>query len=661
MSDAGMPPSDFQDPQTLARRESQRLAWWAERGIWARLQEKNAAAAPFVVAGGPVDAQPVLSVDAASTRILQDVVAKFRHLSGRRCDVLPGWSVHGLALERAVEQRLQEENADRQALSPEGFLERCRAYVRECNGLQEAELQRWGVWGGGAPPFWTLEASFAARELRELAALARQGGLTRLQKPAFWCPRDQTVLGEEEVEDAPRQSPSLYMAFRAGPELAERLPMLAGREVFFLVWTSAPWMLPANQSLSVNGDFEYVFYQLGERVICAARTLLAKALAEVKGDELVKKTAHLRGGDVETVGFEDPRRILAYASGEDLEHLTYQHPWLERTGRVVLSPQVTDEVGTGCVLTPPEPGAQGVDLSSAVREDGRSVELLAERGALLNEKTDTVEHPVPHCRFCHQPVLHQPLDQWCIPMDRALEGGKTPRELALEAVDRVRWLPEEAHGRIRRALEGQKERGLGRQRRWGVPLPVAFCEGCDEALALPEAMERVADAVEKEGVGVWFRTPVEAFLGPDVRCARCGGSAFRRGTEVLDARFDAACMFPAVLERWQRRAADLCLEGVAPHGGWFLASLQVGAGIRAQALALACLTHGPEVSPGRVFPVETLRQQYGAEVLRLWVATPRRSSGSAPAGRRPSGGEPGPCAGAEHPARRAEPSGRLRP
>ncbi|MDC0711457.1 class I tRNA ligase family protein [Stigmatella sp. ncwal1] len=407
MSDAGLPPSDFQDPLNLSRRESQMLAGWAERGIWARLRQQNAGAEPFVLAGGPVDARPFLPVDTAFHRILQDIVAKFRHLSGCRCDVLPGWSVHGQALEQ------------------------------ECLGLQEAELQRLGVFGRAEASYRTRDASSAERELRERAALARRGELTRLLKPSFWCPRDQRVLAEEEVEDAPRQSPSLYMAFRAGPELAERLPMLAGQEVFFLVWTSAPWRLPAHQTLSVNGDFEYVFYQLGERVVCAARPLLAKVLAEVKGDELVKKTAHLRGGDVETVGFENPRRILAYASGEDLEHLTYQHPWLERTGRVVLSPHVTDEAGTGLVLTAPAQGGEWVEFSRAVREDGRYdgsvgealqgqnvfeadpliVELLEARGVLLNEKRDRVEHRVPHCRSCHQPVLLLALDQWFIPLE----------------------------------------------------------------------------------------------------------------------------------------------------------------------------------------------------------------------------------------------------
>lgn len=632
MSDAGVPPGDSLNP---LENEARLARGWAERGIGARLLEKNAGAEPFVLVDGPSEGAGPVSPDDALGRLLTDIAAKFRNLSGRPCRVVPGWSTHGRALEQAVAQRLQAEGVDPGALSREAFQARCRAQALEGIRLQTAAYQRMGVFADWEAPSRTMDPAAAAQALRELATLARRGLLSRQRRWAYGCARCQTVLSEEEVEEVPRQSPSLYVAFRAGPELAGRMPMLEGREVFFLGWTAAPWTLPVNETLSVHADFEYVFYQLGERVICAARPLLAKVLAEVKGDELVKKTAHLRGGDVETVGFEDFRRILAYASGEDLQHLTYQHPWLERTGRVVLSPHVTDEAGTGLVPTAPVAGENGEGHPSLVGLDGRYdgsvgaalqgqqvfeadariIDLLAERGALLNAKTDTVEHPAPRCRSCHQPAFLLARPQWFIPMDPAL------RAQALEAVDRVQWMPEEGLGRLRRGLEAQKDWGLGQQRRWGVPLPVAFCEGCGEAIASPEVMERVASAVEQEGVDVWFRTPVETFLGAGVRCKGCGGSTFRRETELLDAGFDAACMLPAVLARHARGSADLCVARSDSRGEAFRRSWLVWAGTRGQVPSRACFTHGAVSTPDGPLPVERILEVYGAEVLRLWAAT----------------------------------------
>jgi isoleucyl-tRNA synthetase len=669
MSDAGAPPQDFRGTLNLPRTEfsprgdplrlePRMLAWWAERGTWARMREQRAGAEPFVLADGPPGAHGPLHAGHALNKVLKDIVVKYRHLSGRRCDFIPGWDTHGLLLEKAVEERLQERKIDPRTLPREAFLEQCRAYALECLELQKAGFQRLGVFASWEAPYRTLDPAYEAQALRELATLARRGLLARRKKPVPWCVNDRTVLAETEVEDAPRKSPSAYVAFRAGPEVAERFSSLKGREVFFLTWTLAPWTLPANVGLTVNADSEYVFYEAGERVLCMAKDLLAQVLAEVKADELVMKSARLPGGDVETVAFDDLRRILVYASGEELEHLSYQHPLLERTGRVVLGGPATLEEGTGLVHLAPGLGQgdfevgqkYGLELYNPVGRNGRYdetvgaplqglrvleadpviLELLAERGALLNAKKDTVEHRQPHCRGCHQPVIQAAVSQWFIALDAPLTGGKTLRQRVLEEVDRVKWLPEGGSTSLRGALEGREDWCISRQRSWGVPLPAADCEGCGEAVASPEVMERVAAAVEKEGSGVWYRTPVEEFLGADFRCASCGGSRFRRETDTLDPRFEAACMFSAVLERRQRLPADLCLEGREQLSGWLASSMVVSVGTREVSPYRACLTHGFVVdaqgerlsrSQGPLITAEALIQQHGAELLRLWVAS----------------------------------------
>lgn len=279
------------------------------------------------------------------------------------------------------------------------------------------------------------DADAPPKDSQDGPGLARGGPPPGGTKPVPWCLHEQRALEEAEVESTPRTGPSAYVAFRAGPEVAERFSALQGREVFFVTWSTAPWTLPAHQALAVDADAEYVFYEAGARVLCVAKALLAKVLAEVKADELVMKSARLPGGEVETVAFEDLRKVLVYASGEELEHLTCRHPFLERTGRVVLSARVPLEAGTGLVNLAPAHGLEdyevaqrhGLASDSPVRADGRYdgtagpvlrglhvleagpaiLGLLAERGALLNAKTDTVEHRQPHCARCHHPVIYR--------------------------------------------------------------------------------------------------------------------------------------------------------------------------------------------------------------------------------------------------------------
>ena len=652
-----LPRTEFPIKGNLARLEPRMLEWWAERRVFAKLLEHNAAAEPFVLPDGPPYANGHLHAGHALNKVLKDLVVKSRNMAGYRCDFIPGWDTHGLPIEQAVEKRLKEQKIDKRTLSRDEFLERCRAYALEFIGIQRAEFQRLGVFGSWEAPYRTLDFAYEAQELRELAAFARRGMLYRRKKPVYWCLTDQTALAEAEVEYEEHSSPSVYVAFRAGPELAERFSALKGREVSLLIWTTTPWTLPANLAIAVHGDFEYVFYDVGPRVICVAKQLLAQVLSEVKADELVLKNAKLPGGDVEAVAFDDPRKILAYASGEDLEHVTYQHPFLARTGRVVLGEHVTLEAGTGLVHTAPGHGQEdyevglkyGLDIYNPVRADGRYddtvgeplrgkrvfdanpaiIELLAERGALLNSKTDEVKHSYPHCWRCRNPVILSATYQWFIPLDKPLTGEKTFRQRVLDEVDGVRWVPGWGHSRIRGMLESRPDWCISRQRTWGVPIPIAYCEGCDEAVVSPQLMERVAAAVEKEGAGVWYRTPVKEFLGADFTCPRCGKAEFRRETDILDVWFDSACMFSAVLERRQRIPADLFLEGSDQHRGWFHSSMLVAVGTRDSSPYRACLTHGFVVdgqgekmskSRGNVIAPEKIIQQYGAEVLRLWVA-----------------------------------------
>jgi len=599
--DRDLPRPEFSLQAEPARLEPRMLAWWAERSIWARMQEKHAGAEPFVLPDGPSSTDGPLHMGHVLNKVLKDMVVKYRGLSGRRCDFIPRPDSHGPAI-----------------------------------------FQRLGVFGSWEASARTLDFAYEAQELRELAMLARRGLLYRAKKSVPWCVHEQTALAEAEVESAPRTSPSAYVAFRAGPELVERFSSLQGREVCFVTWTSAPWTLPANAAIAVNADAEYVFYDAGPRVLCVAKDLLAKVLAEVKADELVMKNARLPGGDVETVAFDDLRKVLVYASGQDLERLTYQHPFLERTGRVVLGAHVTLETGTGLESYNPLRGDGRYDETAGpalrglrvLEADPIIIGLLAESGALLNSKTDTVEQNHPSCARCHHPVILLAETQWFIALDKPLAGEKPLRQRVLEEVDRVKWAPDGTHSRIRETLEKQPDWCISRRGSGGVLLPIVSCEGCGEAVVSPELMERVAAAVEREGAGTWERTPMEEFLGAGFRCALCGRSAFQREKGTLDAGFDSACRFLAVLERRQRLPADLLLEGRDQLLGWVSSAMLVCVGTRDVAPYRACLMHGLVVDEqGEEMPqhrestiaAEEIIRRHGAEVLRLWVASACRS------------------------------------
>ena len=670
MSDTGAPPKDYKDsvnlPKTdfpmkgnLAQLEPKMLGWWAERGIWGKILERRADAEPFVLTDGPPYANGHLHAGHALNKVLKDIVVKYRNLAGRRCDFIPGWDTHGLPIEQAVEKRLKDKKIDKRTLDREAFLEQCRAYALEFIDIQRTEFKRLGVLGDWDNPYRTLDFSYEAQEIRELGTFAKRGMLYRRKKPVYFCLTDQTALAEAEVEYEDHASPSVYVAFPAGPEVAERVPALKGKNVSFVIWTTTPWTLPANLAIAMNGEYEYVFYTLGERVICVAKDLLPKVLAEVKADELAVKNVKLPGGDVSAAALVDPQRIVAYARGEELEGCTYRHVFYERQGKILLGEHVTLEAGTGLVHTAPGHGQEdyevglkyGLDIYNPVRQDGRYdesvgewlkgkkvfeanpviIDALVEKGVLLNDKADKVEHTYPHCWRCRNPVILSATYQWFIPLDRPLKDGKSFRQQVLDEVDRVQWVPSWGHSRIRGMLETRPDWCISRQRTWGVPIPIAYCEGCEEAVISAELMEKVAGAVEKEGAGVWYRTPVKEFLPAGYACQKCGKTEFRRETDILDVWFDSACAFSAVSARRQERVpVDLFLEGSDQHRGWFHSSILVAVGTRDMSPYKACLTHGFVVdgqgekmskSRGNVVAPEKIIQQYGAEVLRLWVAS----------------------------------------
>ncbi len=656
-----LPKTGFPMKANLPQREPEILREWEEQKIFERLVAQNAArpgAKKFVLHDGPPYANGDIHIGHALNKILKDVIVKYRNLKGEVADYIPGWDCHGLPIELKVDKELgsKKREMDRPAI-----IEACRTYARKWIGRQRESFKRLGVFGRWDAPYETMAKGYEAATVRALARAAEKGFLFRGKKPVYWCTTDRTALAEAEVEYEDHTSPSIYVAFDVVGALPE--PKLAGRKARLVIWTTTPWTLPANLAVSAHPEFTYVAYDLAGQVVVVAKDLLSRFLAEVAPGELATSdvpvphspAAHEAatggGGTVPAAHLAHPERVLAYLEGKALEGVRYRHPFMDRESPVILGEHVTLEAGTGLVHTAPGHGQEDyevglrykLDILNPVDGAGRftaeagkyagkeifaaNAEIVADlhaSGHLLSDPAAKLKHSYPHCWRCHHPVVFRATDQWFLSLD---QGGL--RGTALREIDRVRWIPHWGRDRIYNMIENRPDWCLSRQRTWGVPIAVFYCEGCDEPLVSPAVMEKVAQAFEEEGIEAWYRRSPATFTEGH-SCPKCGKSAFRREQDILDVWWDSGVSWSAVAEaRGLGVPVDLYLEGSDQHRGWFHSSLLTGVAIRGAAPYRAVLTHGfvldgqgkaMSKSLGNTVAPEEIMKKYGADILRLWVS-----------------------------------------
>ncbi len=652
-----LPKTDFAMKANLPQREPEILRAWEEQGVFERLVTQNAArpgARTFVLHDGPPYANGDIHIGHALNKVLKDVIVKYRNLKGEVADYVPGWDCHGLPIELKVDKELgpKKREMDRPAI-----IEACRRSAEKWIDRQRTSFKRLGVFGRWDAPYRTMDRGYEAEIVRTLARAAERGFLYRGKKPVYWCITDRTALAEAEVEYEPHRSPSIHVALDLVSPLPD--PRLAGRAARLVIWTTTPWTLPANLAVAAHPDFEYVAYQLGDAVVVVAKDLLTRFLSEVAPQELVPQAhspdAHEAAtggaGTVAGAHLREPGKVLAHFPGKALEGLRYRHPFMDRESPVILGDHVTLEAGTGLVHTAPGHGQEdyavglryGLEILNPVDGAGRFtaeagkyagkkifeanpeiVQDLHASGHLLSDPKASLEHSYPHCWRCHNPVVFRATDQWFVSLEH---GGL--RRTALAEIDRVRWIPHWGRERIYNMIENRPDWCISRQRTWGVPIAVFYCEGCDEALVSPRAMERVAAAFEAEGIEAWYRRPVSEFTEGEV-CPRCGKGEFRREQDILDVWWDSGVSWAAVAaKRGLGVPVDLYLEGSDQHRGWFHSSLLTSVALRDAAPYEAVLTHGfvldgqgkaMSKSLGNTIAPEEIIKQYGADILRLWVS-----------------------------------------
>jgi isoleucyl-tRNA synthetase len=619
-----LPQTTFAMKANLPQNEPKRLEQWRGMNLYQRIREKSAGRPKFVLHDGPPYANGRIHIGHALNKTLKDIVVKSRTMLGFDAPYVPGWDCHGLPIEHAVNKELGSKRAE---MSSADIRRTCRQFAAKYVDIQREEFVRLGVFGDWDHPYTTMSFDYEADIADALGRFFETGAVYKGLKPVHWCTYDQSALAEAEVEYREHTSPSVYVRFRMDDEAVKELGLPIEKPLYAMIWTTTPWTLPANLAIAVHPNFEYTVVEHdGENYILAT--------------ELLQQTT-------QKFGWTDWKPVKVY-KGAALEHLKYAHPFIVREGSIVLGDYVTLEAGTGLVHTAPGHGADdfntgrryGLEIYTPVNHRGEFtpdvpywagmhvfkanpliVEHLRETGALV--LGESITHSYPHCWRCRNPVIFRGTEQWFVSMD---EQGL--RRKALAEIDKVKWVPSWGRDRIHGMIENRPDWVISRQRLWGVPITVLYCEQCNEAVSSPELFANVTRIFREEGADAWYERPTTDFY--DKACT-CGSTAFRKENDILDVWFDSGCSHIAVLKRRQELGwpAQVYFEGHDQHRGWFHSSLLVGAGIEGGAPYREVVTCGfvlnesgdkMSKSSGNALSPQDVIKQSGADILRLWVA-----------------------------------------
>jgi isoleucyl-tRNA synthetase len=623
-----LPKTEFPMKANLVKREPETIARWEREKLYHQIRKSSKDRKRYNLHDGPPYANGHIHMGTAFNKILKDIIVKSRQMAGFDAPYVPGWDCHGLPIEHRVDTELGPEKAQMSQAEVRSY---CRKYADKYIDIQRNEFKRLGVLGDWEDPYLTMNYAYEATIVREFGRFALGGSVYRSKKPIYWCTSCRTALAEAEVEYEAHTSPSIYVKFPMVSDLSGLRPSLEGKKVFMAIWTTTPWTIPANLAIALHPELEYVAVDTGEDVL-----ILAKGLADICMD---------------TFGIKS-YEIIGEFKGPELERLNAKHPLYDRPSLIVLAPYVTLDAGTGCVHTAPGHGREDyetglqyrLDVYSPVDDRGvftRDVgyfagmnvfdanskvnQKLQETGALL--KQETISHDYPHCWRCKNPVIFRSTEQWFISMQE-----NSLRKKALKAIrEQVSWIPSWGQDRIYGLIENRPDWCISRQRAWGVPITLFTCAGCGHIVFSEEILDHVASLVEKHGADIWFQETEERLVPAGTKCPECGGAKIKKETDILDVWFDSGVSYAAVMEARPGLGspADLYLEGSDQHRGWFHSSLLCSVGTRGYAPYRNVLTHGFVVdgsgkamhkSAGNVIAPEDLIKNYGAEIIRLWVA-----------------------------------------
>lgn len=661
-----LPKTDFAQKANLGQSEPARLKKWTDAKLYEMIQNERADAEKFILHDGPPYANADIHIGTALNKILKDFVVKTRSMMGFNAPYVPGYDCHGLPIETHVEKKLAEKGKDKKDIPVASFRRICREHASTAMNNQTRDFSRLGILGEWQTPYLTMSPEYESETARLFGKFLDRGYVYKGLRPVYWCIHDQTALAEAEVEYKIHNSPSIYVKFPLLTDPAEIDENLKDKKVSLVIWTTTPWTIPANLGISVHPDFEYVAVDAGNgEVLIVAAELIS----------LVVVKCCL--GSLDENGERHIPPVLARFKGAKLNNMKAKHPFIDRESLIMNGEHVTlggesdaetsldvsdgrdknetSKAGTGLVHTAPGHGHDdfvigkeyGLEVYCPVDSAGRFtsevehfageniftanpkiVELMRENGSLLF--SENYEHRYPHCWRCKNPVIFRATPQWFISMDN-LEN-ESLRNQASRDIENVKWHPNWGEGRMANMIKGRPDWCVSRQRSWGVPIPVFYCQKCDETIADKKIVDHVADIFAEETADAWYNRTEKELLPEGFACPNCSTTDFRKETDILDVWFDSGSSCVAVLETrgdTLRFPADVYLEGGDQYRGWFNSSLMCGIAAHDSAPYKAVLTHGWVVdgegkqmhkSTGNAVSPNDVIKDSGAEILRLWAS-----------------------------------------
>lgn len=625
-----LPETEFPMRAGLPEREPEFLKYWEENKIYEKKQELHAGHKKFVLHDGPPYANGKIHMGTALNKILKDIIMKYKYAQGFDTPYVPGWDTHGMPIEHAAIKNL---GLNRHELDTLVLRKECHDYALKWIDEQRTDFKRLGVLGDWDHPYITMTHDYEAVQIHVFGEMAKKGYIYKGKKAVYWCPHCETALAEAEIEYGEEKSPAIFVKMPLVKDNGMLPEAAQGKPAYIVIWTTTPWTMPANVAIALHPDFEYAWVECEGEIL-----FMAKEMLEAVG-KVCKK---------------DLSNIIGTCKGKDMEYAECRHPFetIDRKSLVVLADYVTLEAGTGCVHTAPGHGAD--DFETGVRYnlpiicpvDG-SGKLTAEAGADfagmfvfdanvpiikylagLNRLfgKENIRHQYAHCWRCKNPIIYRATEQWFASVDGF-------REEALNAIaNDVQWIPSWGEARIHNMVADRHDWCISRQRVWGVPIPIFYCEDCNEHLVNDDTINAVADLFAKEGSDAWWAHSAEEILPQGTKCPKCGGTHFRKESDIMDVWFDSGSSHAAVCKTQPELAwpADMYLEGSDQHRGWFQSSLLTSVATEGKAPYRAVLTHGYVVdgegrkmskSVGNTVAPQEVIAQYGADIIRLWAAS----------------------------------------
>ncbi|WP_186566694.1 isoleucine--tRNA ligase [Lawsonibacter celer] len=628
-----LPKTEFPMRAGLPRREPDMLQAMYDKDLYHKLMKKNEGKPKFVLHDGPPYANGNIHIGTALNKILKDMIVKHRNMSGYQAPYVPGWDTHGLPIESAI---LKNKKIKRDQLTTSEFREKCKQYALDFVDKQRSQFKRLGVLGEWENPYLTLKPTFEAKQVEIFGKMAEKGFIYKGMKPVYWCPHDQTALAEAEIEYADDPCTTLFVKFPVRDDKGRLGQYGDVSKMSFVIWTTTPWTIPGNMAICVNAGFDYVLLEIPSGDIL----ILAKDLAE----------GVCRAAGVDYAAC----RVLATLKGDTFELMRAKHPFFDRDSVLLCGEHVTLDAGTGCVHTAPGFGADDFNIckqydDAGLTHIGTPVPVNA-KGVMTDEKYDgqfyaaandqvvtdleecgallakeNITHSYPHCWRCKKPIIYRATEQWFCSVDAI-------KDAAVKACDGISWKPDWGKERMTSMITERNDWCISRQRVWGVPIPIFYCAKCGKDIVTPETISKVSSLFREHGSNVWFDREADELVPAGLKCPVCGHEHFTKESDIMDVWFDSGSTHAAVLDErpYLHFPADVYLEGGDQYRGWFQSSMLTSIAAKGVAPYKQIITHGWTVdgegkamhkSLGNAVAPDEIIKDYGADLLRLWVAS----------------------------------------